>query len=123
MQRGLEIAFELDCEAMFRHQLHVGLRRSVVIGVHEPIGMLEGCVASGSFGLLPPLHVSVVEREDGAEIRILNAQWLCEAGPPASIIQPLLRTFQNPEAAVVESGARRKEDMPAEISWLPGVRT
>lgn len=119
---GLALAFEVDCEAMFRNQLHVGLSRSLVLGVHDPLWMLEGYVASGSFGLLAPLHLSVAEREGGTEIQILSAQWLCEAGPPAGAVQPLLRTLQKLEEAVIESGARRKGDVPAEISWLTEVR-
>lgn len=120
---GLALAFELDCEAMLRSRLHVGLGRSLVLGVHDPLWMLEGYVASASFGLLGPLHVCITERENGTEIQILNAQWLCGAGLPAGTVQPLLRTLQKLERALIEAGARRRPNVPAEISWLTEVRT
>ncbi len=39
---GLSLAFELDCEAIFRNKLHVGLGRSHVLGVYDPLCLLEG---------------------------------------------------------------------------------
>lgn len=42
---GLILAFEMECEAIFRNRLPIGLGHSPVFGVHDPLWLLEGYVS------------------------------------------------------------------------------
>ena len=82
---GLRVPHELDTSARVKSELGVGLRKSVVLYVDDPILQLEATEMTAAGGLFIPEPVSLSEKDRGCRVSVRSIQPFYGSGLPASL--------------------------------------